>query len=119
MKCIDASTSGYTLPPGIYEVSDINLMLKSILPDDGKVIITFHHNKLKSNLTSNNTITFTETSFFCTILGFTKIHLGLLSDIEGFVQLTPGSYKSDKPNFVTDVDEVHLKCDGILGRVVF
>ena len=34
LKYIDRSTIGHTLPPGIYEISDINLMLKSILPKD-------------------------------------------------------------------------------------
>ena len=33
MNCIDASTTGYTLPPGVYEVSDFNSMIKSLLPD--------------------------------------------------------------------------------------
>ena len=31
MKYIDASTTGYTLPPGVYEINDINSMLKSPL----------------------------------------------------------------------------------------
>ena len=34
MKHIDAKSTGYTFPPGIYEVYDINLMLKSLLQDD-------------------------------------------------------------------------------------
>ena len=39
MKYIDASSTGYTLLPGFYEVTAINLMLKSLSPDDVKVII--------------------------------------------------------------------------------
>ena len=34
MKYIDAKSAGYTLPPGVYEVYDNILMLKSLLPDD-------------------------------------------------------------------------------------
>ena len=34
MKHIDEKSTGYTFPPVIYEVYDINLMLKSLLPDD-------------------------------------------------------------------------------------
>ena len=26
------ATKGYTLPPGVYEIGDINLMLKSMVP---------------------------------------------------------------------------------------
>ena len=39
VKYIAGSTNGYTLVPGIYEVSDINLMLKSLLPNK-KINIT-------------------------------------------------------------------------------
>ena len=28
------STIGYTLPPGVYKIGDINLMLKSLLPGE-------------------------------------------------------------------------------------
>ena len=31
-KNIAGSTRGYTLPPGVYEIIDINLMLKSLFP---------------------------------------------------------------------------------------
>ena len=35
----ETSSTGYALPPGIYEVSDFNLMLISSIPDDVKVEI--------------------------------------------------------------------------------
>ena len=35
-KYIETSVTGYILPPGIYQISDINIMLKSLLPDDVK-----------------------------------------------------------------------------------
>ena len=30
---IAGSTNGYTIPPGIYEISDLNLMLKHLFPN--------------------------------------------------------------------------------------
>ena len=63
-KYIAASTIGYTLPQAKYEISDINLMLKSLLPDQLKVNITIDNIRLKSNLTNIKTIRFTRKSFF-------------------------------------------------------
>ena len=45
-------TMGYTLPPDTHEIFDINLMLKSLLPNDVKVIFTNDYVRLKSNLTN-------------------------------------------------------------------
>ena len=45
-------------------------------------------------------------------------HLGPLGDIEGLIQLIPGSYKSDKPINITEKDKTHLKCDCNNGGVV-
>ena len=60
MKHIDASTTGYTLPPrGVYEVSDIKSMIKSLFPDDVKVDITVDDIRLRIILTNDNTIRFT------------------------------------------------------------
>ena len=33
-KVLVASSTGYTLPIGMYENSDVSLMLESLLPDD-------------------------------------------------------------------------------------
>ena len=63
-KYIVGSTIGYTLPQGKYEISDINLMLKSLLPDQVKVNITIDNIRLKSKLTNNKAIRFTRKSFF-------------------------------------------------------
>ena len=57
-KYFAGSTVGYTLPPGIYEISDLNLMLKSLIPNEVKVNITIHDIRLRSNLTTNKTIRF-------------------------------------------------------------
>ena len=74
MKYIDASTTRYTLEPGIYEISDMNLMLKSLLPEEVKVIITIDDIRLKTNLTSIRTIRFTKKELFYAILCFTQPH---------------------------------------------
>ena len=63
VKYIAGSTNGYTLVSDSYEVSDINLMLKSLLPKNVKINITSDDIRLKSNLTTNKTIRFTEKSF--------------------------------------------------------
>ena len=94
-KYSDAKTTVYTFQPGNYEVFEKNLMLKSLLPDEVKVNITVDDSRLRSNITTNKTIRFTKTSFYI-ILGFTESHSGVLSDIEGFVQLIPGIYKSQR-----------------------
>ena len=60
MKYIDTSTVGYNLVKGIYEISDINMILKSSIPNDVKVNISIHDIRLKSNLTTNKTIRFTK-----------------------------------------------------------
>ena len=72
VKYIPRSTKGFTLVPGIYEVTDINMMLKSLLPKEVKVNNTIDDIRLKSNLTTNKTIRFTKKSFFYVILGFTQ-----------------------------------------------
>ena len=77
-KYIPTSTRGYTLVPGIHEVSDIIFMLKSLLPKEVKVIITIDDVRLKSNLYTDKTNRFTKKSFFYVILGFTQSHSGEL-----------------------------------------
>ena len=115
-KYIVGSTKGYTLPPGINEIIDIIFMLKSLLLKE--VNITFDDVILKSNLTTNKTIRFTKRSFFYVYLGFTQSRLGELGDIPGFIQLIPGSYKSDKQINITGIDRVRLKADCVQGSIV-
>ena len=64
---------GHSLNLGIYEVVDLNNTLKYILPDNVKVSFTIDGIRLKSNLKTNQTLIFTEKSFFYTILGFTQL----------------------------------------------
>ena len=118
LKYIPTKRTGYSLNPGIYEVVDLNNTLKYILPNNVKVSVTIDDIRFKSNLKINQTLIFTKNSFFHTILGFVQSYSGELGDIEGFIQLIPGSYKSDKPINITGIDKVHLKCDCIQGSIV-
>ena len=93
-------------------------MLKSLLPDDVKSNITIDDFRLRSALGNSKTIRFTKKSFFYTLLGFTQSHSGPLGDIEGFFQLIPGTYKSNKRNKITGVDKTYLRCDCVNGSTV-
>ena len=61
-----------------------------------KVSVTIDDVRLKSILKSNQTLIFTEKSFFYTFLEFTKSRSYPLDDIKGFYRIIPGSYQSDK-----------------------
>ena len=112
-KYIPTKRTGYSIEPNIYNVVDLNKTLKNILPDNVKINISIDDRKYKTDLKINQTLIFTNKSFFYTILGFTQSHQGPLNDIEGFYQILPGSYKSDKPINITGIDKVHVKCDCI------
>ena len=58
MKNKTTLATGYTLLQRIYEFSNINLMLKSLIPGDVKINIAIDDVRLKSNLTTNRTIRF-------------------------------------------------------------
>ena len=117
-KYIPTKRTGYSLNPGIYEVIDLNNTSNYILPDNMKVSITIDDIRLKSNLKINQTVIFTEKSFFYKILGFTRSHSYPLDDIDGFYQLIAGSYKSNKPINNTGIDKIHSKCDCAQGSIV-
>ena len=51
-------------------------------------------------------------------MGFTQYHSGPLGDIKNFVQLIPGSYKSDKPINITVIDKIHLKAGCFDGTII-
>ena len=118
LKYIPTKKTGYSSDPGIYEITDLNNTLKHILPNNVKVNITIDDIRLKSNLKINQTLIFTEKSFFYTILGFTQSRSYPLDDIDGFYQIIAGLYKSDKPINITGIDKIHLKCDCIQGSIV-
>ena len=118
LKYIPTKRTGYSLNPGIYEVVDLNNTLNHILPNNVKVNITIDDIRLQSNLKFNQTLLFTERSFFYTILGFTQSRSYPLDDIDSHYQIIAGSYKSDKPINITGIDKIHLKCDCIQGSIV-
>ena len=118
LKYIPTKRIGYSLNPGVYEVVDLNNILKHILPDNVKVNITIDDIRLKSILKTIQTLLFTNKSIFYNILGSTQSRQGPSNDIQGFYQLLAGSYKSDRPINVTGIDKSHLKCDCIQGSIV-
>ena len=63
-KYTGSNTLGYTLPPGACEITDLNSMLKFLLPNEVKVNITTDVIRLKSKLTTNIKIKFTKKLFF-------------------------------------------------------
>ena len=64
LEYIHTKRTGYSFNPGVYEVVDLNNTLNYILPDNVKVSITIDDIRLKSNLKNNQTLIFTEKSFF-------------------------------------------------------
>ena len=118
LKYFPTKRTRYSLNPNIYEVVDLKNTLKHILPDNVYINVTIDDVRLKSNLKTNQTLSFTEKSFFYTILGFTRLRSYPLDAVYGFYQLIAGSYKSDKPINITGIDKVHLNCDCIQGSIV-
>ena len=118
LKYIPTKRKGYSVEPNIYNVVDLNKTLKNILPSNVKIDITIDERKYKTDLKINQTLIFTNKSFFYTILGFTRSHSYPLEDLEGFYQLIAGSYKSERPIIFTGIDKVHLKCDCIDGSIM-
>ena len=92
-------------------------MILTLLPNKVKVNTTIDDIRLRSNSTTNKTIRFTKKSFFYTKLGFIQTHSGPSSDIKGFVQKLPGTYKSQRPNNFTGIDKFQLKCYCIIGSI--
>ena len=117
-KYIAGSTIGYTLPPGVYKISDINLMLKSLLLGKVKIKITIDDVRRKSKLKNIKTIRWTKKYFFNTTFCIRESHSGKLEKLPSFVQLIPGSYKGELPNNITGIDIIPLKCDCINGSNV-
>ena len=91
---IAGSTTGYTLSPGIYKISDNKLMLKSVLPNKVEVNSAIEDIRLISNKTIIKTNRFTKKTFYRTKLRFTQSHSVVLGGIEGFINLIPGTYKN-------------------------
>ena len=95
------------LTPGVYELVDINKIMKQKLSDSD---FEFEFNieaetiSMKSVLTTSNPINFN--SNLNELLGFTNSHY-----IEG-------THISEKPVMITTTDKVHLECDCVDGSIV-
>ena len=113
LKYIPTKRTGYSINRGLYEVVDLNIFSKNILPDNVNLNVTIDDVRLKSNSKNNQTLIFTEKFFFYTTLGFTRSRSYLLDDIDVFYQSIAVSYKSDRPINTTGNDKVHLKADCI------
>ena len=118
LKYISTKRMGYSIEPNIYNVVDLNKTLKNILPDNVKINVTIDERKYKTDLKIIQTLKFTNKSFFYTILGFTQSHSYPLDDIEGFYQLIPGSYKSERPINITGIEYINITGNFILNVIV-
>ena len=96
----------------------IQTTLLNTLPDKVKMSITIDVIRIKSNLKINQTLIFTEKSFFYRFLGFTRSRSYPPDDIDGFYQLVAGSYKGDRPINIIGIDKVHIECNVVDGSIV-
>ena len=98
------------IPPGAYELIDINNTIQQKLinscgsSSDLKFNIKADTISMKSVLTTSFSIYFN--SELNTLLGFTN---------KGY---SAGTHKSEKPVMITTTDKVHLKCDCVDGSIV-
>ena len=103
---------GIEIPPGAYELIDINNAIQQELinscssgPDPKfKINIEADTISMKSVLTTSYSICFN--SELNTLLGFTN---------KGY---SAGTHISEKPVMITTTDKVHLKCDCVDGSIV-
>ena len=95
------------LTPGVYQLVDINRIMKQKLSDSDfefEFNIEADRISMKSVLTTSNPIYFN--SKLNELLGFTNTHY-----IEG-------THISEKPVMITTTDKVYLKCDCVDGSIV-
>ena len=103
---------GIEIPPGAYELIDINNVIQqelinscgSLLDSDLNINIEADTISMKSILKTTNPIYFN--SELNKLLGFTK------------TDYTAGTHISEKPVMITTTDKVHLKCDCVDGSIV-
>ena len=51
-------------------------------------------------------------------MGCTQSYSGPLGDLDGYIQIIPATYKSDRHINNTSIDKVHLKSDCIQGSII-
>ena len=101
---------GIEIPPGAYELVDINNTIQQEFINSCGFYSDFKFNieadtiSMKSVLTTSYSIYFN--SELNTLLGFTK------------TDYTAGTHISEKPVMITTTDKVHLKCDCVDGSIV-
>ena len=95
------------LPPGVYELVDINRIMKQKLFDSD---FEFEFNIEADTISMKSVLTTSNPSYFNSklneFLGFTNTH---------YIQ---GTHISEKPVMITTTDKVHLKCDCVDGSIV-
>ena len=64
LKYIPAKRTGYSLAPGDYKITDIYLLLEHLLPNNVKSSIAVNDIRLKTSINFNQTLVFSEKSFF-------------------------------------------------------
>ena len=69
-KYVPTKRIGYSLKPNRYQINDINIALKNILPDKVKISISIYEKIYKFNFNIIQTLIFTDEGFFYTILVF-------------------------------------------------
>ena len=113
VKYIAGSTRGYTLPPGICETSDKNLIIISLPAEEVELYITIDDIRLKSNLTTQKTIRITQKAFF---LYDIRLYLITLRSFKSKDLFTKFQDHIKAINFLTTaIDKIHLKCGCING----
>ena len=109
-KSIAALTTGYTLPPVIFGISDLKLMLKYLIPKAVEVDLTFDDIGLRSLINTNKTIKFTKSLYSYRKLGFTQPHLRVSDAFEGFINKIHGTYKIEQANNIAGIDKIFQNC---------
>ena len=89
LNYIPTKRTGFFLTAYIYEITDINLMLRHLFHNKVKKSDTINELLLKSNLNINQNLILLRGPFFYTELGFVQSQFGPSDDIEGFIQLKP------------------------------
>ena len=64
LKYFTTKRMGYSIEPNIYNLVDLNKTLKNILPNNVKIDINIDERKYKTDLKINQTLIFTNKSFF-------------------------------------------------------
>ena len=108
-----AFTDGFMeieLPPGAYELVDINNTIKQIISDSDFWLYDGYKFNIEADTISMKSIFKSYgillTSELNKLLGFTNEYY------------SPGTHKSEKPVMITTTDKVHLKCDCVDGSIV-